>query len=146
MMSYSWTKLLLDRGTPLTSYDAALEGAAAIGMFRLPEDKDAVQVASDFLSGVYEHILTTIAKQITEEALRVTPLEFWFTVPAIWSDEAKHSTLEAARRAGFGSRRGNIQDTICLIPEPEAAAIAALRRSVNDGLGLPVKVKYPRSG
>ncbi|OJJ02097.1 hypothetical protein ASPVEDRAFT_887752 [Aspergillus versicolor CBS 583.65] len=130
MMSYSWTKLLLDRGTPLTSYDAALEGAAAIGMFRLPEDKDAVQVASDFLSGVYEHILTTIAKQITEEALRVTPLEFWFTVPAIWSDEAKHSTLEAARRAGFGSMRANIQDTICLIPEPEAAAIAALRRSL----------------
>ncbi|OJJ58314.1 hypothetical protein ASPSYDRAFT_1179147 [Aspergillus sydowii CBS 593.65] len=138
MMSYSWTKLLLDRGTPLTSYDAALEGAVAIGMFRLPEDKDAVQVASDFLSGVYEHILTTIAKQITEEALKLTPLEFWFTVPAIWSDEAKNSTLEAARKAGFGSRKGNIQDTICLIPEPEAAAIAALRRSVNDGLGLTV--------
>lgn len=145
MMSYSWTKLLLDRGTPLTSYDAALEGAAAIGMFRLPEDKDAVQVASDFLSGVYERILTTIAKQITEEALKLTPLEFWFTVPAIWSDEAKNSTLEAARKAGFGSRKGNIQDTICLIPEPEAAAIAALRRSVKDGLGLTVTVRYPTS-
>lgn len=59
----------------------------------------------------------------------------------MWSDEAKHLTLKAARRAGFGSRKGNVQDTICFIPEPEAAAIAALRRSVNDGLGLPVKVR-----
>ncbi|RDW74281.1 Hsp70 family protein [Aspergillus mulundensis] len=139
MNSYSWTKLLLDTGSRLTNYDADLEGATALGMFRLPEDKDAVEVAGDFLSGVYRHILRCIAQQRTEEALSITPLEFWFTVPAIWSDEAKHATLEAARCAGFGSRRGRVQDTICLIPEPEAAAIAVLRRATADGLGFLVK-------
>ncbi|KAL4876440.1 hypothetical protein BJY04DRAFT_231620 [Aspergillus karnatakaensis] len=139
MLSYSWTKLLLDRGTPLSRYDAALESTAAMGVFRLPDDKDAVEVAGDFLAGVYEHIMATIAKQVTEEILQVTPLEFWFTVPAIWSDEAKHNTLVAAQRAGFGSRKGNIMDKICLITEPEAAAIAALSRSMRDGLGSSVQ-------
>ncbi|KAL3480533.1 hypothetical protein BJX99DRAFT_266451 [Aspergillus californicus] len=139
MTAYSWTKLLLDRGTPLTRYDSALEDSARLGIFRLPEDKDAVQVASDFLAGVYEHILKTIAKHITEETLRITPLEFWFTVPAMWSDEAKNTTLEAARRGGFGSRGGSVEDKICLIPEPEAAAIAVIRRSTTDGLGFSVK-------
>ncbi|KAL4900219.1 hypothetical protein BDW74DRAFT_182974 [Aspergillus multicolor] len=137
VQSYSWTKLLLDRGSRLTNYDAALENATAPGMFDLPEDKDEVEVAGDFLSGVYNHILTCIAKRITEEALNRIQLEFWFTVPAIWSDQAKHATLKAARRAGFGSRRGNVEDTICLIPEPEAAAIAVLKRSTE--VGLPVK-------
>ncbi|KAL2851693.1 hypothetical protein BJX68DRAFT_265937 [Aspergillus pseudodeflectus] len=139
MVAHSWTKLLLDRGTPLTQFDDALEEAAGMGIFKQPPGKSAIQVVADYLSKVYNHILQAIAKQITEATLQITPLEFWFTVPAIWSDEAKHATLQAARLAGFGTRPGNVEDKINLITEPEAAAIAALRKTTTDGMGASVK-------
>jgi molecular chaperone DnaK (HSP70) len=141
MIAYSWTKLLLDENTPLTRYDdATLENASVMGILKLPKDKDAIQVVSDFLSEVYKHILKMIAKQITEEALRITPLEFWFTVPAIWSDRAKDATRKAAEIAGFGNSHDRREDTIFMITEPEAAAIAALKKTTIDGLGASVKV------
>ncbi|KAJ0417519.1 hypothetical protein BJY00DRAFT_325500 [Aspergillus carlsbadensis] len=139
MVAQSWTKLLLDRGTPLTRFDDALEEAAGMGIFKLPPGKSAIQVVADYLSKVYDHILRSIAKQITEATLQITPLEFWFTVPAIWSDQAKDATLQAVRLAGFATRSGSVQDEINLITEPEAAAIAALRKTNAAGLGCPVK-------
>ncbi|KAL3449873.1 hypothetical protein BJX65DRAFT_305887 [Aspergillus insuetus] len=139
MVAHSWTKLLLDLGTPLTQFDDALEDAAGMGIFKLPPGKSAIQVVADYLSNVYRHILQAIAKQITEATLQITPLEFWFTIPAIWSDEAKHATLQAARLAGFGTRPGNAEDKINLITEPEAAAIAALRKAATDGMGASVR-------
>jgi molecular chaperone DnaK (HSP70) len=51
-------------------------------------------------------------------------MEFWFTVPAIWSDQAKSATLTAAANAGFGC---GSNDRISLIPEPEAAGVATLK-------------------
>ncbi|KAF3480439.1 heat shock 70 kDa protein 12A [Arthroderma uncinatum] len=61
-------------------------------------------------------------------------MEFWFTMPAIWSDKAQHATREAAKRAGFGSRPG---DEIYMISEPEAAAIAALKdHTSNEALSI----------
>jgi molecular chaperone DnaK (HSP70) len=143
MVAHSWTKLLLDRGTPLTQFDDALEEVAGMGIFKQPPGKSAIQVVADYLSKVYNHILQAIAKQITEATLQITPLEFWFTVPAIWSDEAKHATLQAAHIAGFGTRPGNVEDKINLITEPEAAAIAALRKTTTDGMGPSVKVSSP---
>jgi hypothetical protein len=62
------------------------------------------------------------------DILKITPMEFWLTVPAIWSDEAKAATRAAAKAAGFGSRPG---DEINLIPEPEAAAHLALKSSIH---------------
>jgi hypothetical protein len=138
MTEYSWTKLLLDQNSPLTRYDdAALEGASRSGILKLPEGKSAVEVVSDYLSDVYQHILTAIAKQITDETLAITPLEFWFTVPAIWSDQAQSAMRTAARTAGFGGRPG---DNIFLISEPEAAAVAALRKYTTNSMGGSVRV------
>ncbi|BCR91386.1 Hsp70 family protein [Aspergillus chevalieri] len=137
MIAYSWSKLLLDENTPLTKYDdAALDGSSGAGILKLPKGKNAVDVVSNYLSEVYQYILKTIAKQITEEALSVTPLEFWFTVPAIWSDQAQSATRTAARRAGFGSRVG---DYIFMISEPEAAAIAALKKYTTNSMGGSVE-------
>lgn len=141
MVAYSWTKLLLDENTPLTKYDdTALENASGMGILRLPANKTAVDVVSDYLSEVYKHIHRTIAKQITEETLRITPLEFWFTVPAIWSDQAQDATRKAAQRAGFGRSVERPNDEIFMITEPEAAAVAALKKTTTDGLGASVKV------
>jgi hypothetical protein len=145
MTAYSWTKLLLDKHTPLTRYDdAALEGASGAGILKLPAGRDAVGVVSDFLREVYHHILAIITKQFTEEALRITPIEFWFTVPAIWSDLAIDATRTAAERAGFGKSLWRPNDSIHMITEPEAAAIAALNRTTNDRLEASVKVSKLR--
>ncbi|KAL2819072.1 hypothetical protein BDW59DRAFT_181760 [Aspergillus cavernicola] len=140
MIAYSWTKLLLDQGTPLTQYDdPALENASETGILKLPEGKDAVQVVTDYLTQVYRHILKTISKNITEEALRITPIEFWFTVPAIWSDKAQNATKIAAHRAGFAGSFLRRRDKIFLISEPEAAAITALKKYTTGIMGGSVK-------
>ncbi|OAX80402.1 hypothetical protein ACJ72_05262 [Emergomyces africanus] len=138
MTAFSWTKLLLDQNAPLSKYDdPGLEKASEIGILRLPEGKRATDVVSDYLSEVYHHILQRIGKQITEDTLRATPLEFWFTVPAIWSDQAQNATVNAARQAGFGTRPN---DEIFLISEPEAAAIASLKKyTTPNGVGGFVK-------
>ncbi|RAO68865.1 uncharacterized protein BHQ10_004877 [Talaromyces amestolkiae] len=137
---YSWTKLLLDKNAPLTKYDdPILEQATKSGILQLPANKDAVTVVADYLTGIYDHIMLTLEKQLTEPVLRVSPIEFWFTMPAIWSDQAQAATREAAQRAGFGSRPGRPLDAINMITEPEAAAIAALTRSTTDIVGVPVK-------
>jgi hypothetical protein len=141
MLSYSWTKLLLDQGTPLTQYDdSTLETASQTGILKLPTGKTAVDVVADYLSEVYQHILKTISKNITEADLRITPLEFWFTVPAIWSDRALDATRTAAQRAGFGKSSLRPMDQIFLISEPEAAAVTALKKYTTSSMGGSVKV------
>ncbi|PYI02703.1 actin-like ATPase domain-containing protein [Aspergillus sclerotiicarbonarius CBS 121057] len=133
MTAYSWTKLLLDKNTPLTKFDdTALKKASGVGILMLPEGKTAVDVVTDYLAEVYKHIMKTIAKMISEEALSVTPIDFWFTVPAIWSDEAQAATREAAKRAGFASPARR-HDKIYMISEPEAAAITALEKYTRNG-------------
>ncbi|GFF52593.1 heat shock 70 kDa protein 12A [Aspergillus udagawae] len=140
MLSYSWTKLLLDQGTPLTQYDdSTLETASQTGILKLPKGKVAVDVVADYLSEVYQHILKTISKNITEADLRITPLEFWFTVPAIWSDRALDATRTAAQRAGFGKSSLRPMDQIFLISEPEAAAVTALKKYTTSSMGGSVK-------
>lgn len=142
MKFYSWTKLLLDKNAPLTKYDdPMLEQATKSGILQLPADKDAVTVVADYLTGVYEHIMRILEKGLTEPILSVSPIEFWFTMPAIWSDQAQAATREAAQKAGFGSRPGRLSDAIYMITEPEAAAIAALTRSTTDIVSVPVKVR-----
>lgn len=127
MKSYSWTKLLLDQRTAATKYnDAELEATSNIGILKFPKGKGATSVAADFLESVYKHTMSILAKQITEDALTITPLEFWFTMPAIWSDKAQSSTRKAAMQVGFGSRAG---DQIFMITEPEAAALATKKNA-----------------
>jgi molecular chaperone DnaK (HSP70) len=141
MISYAWTKLLLDRGTPLTKYDdSALEKASNVGIMQLPENKSPEDLVGEYLAKVYEHILKIIGKSITEETLQVTPIEFWFTVPAIWSDRAQRATRDAARRAGFAGTLHRPSDRLFLITEPEAAAIAVLSKYASSKLGGAVKV------
>ena len=131
MKSYSWTKLLLDSKTQFTMYDdKSLETRnAQEGYLRLPPDKSAVDVATDYLYEVNKFMLAELEKTLSPEVVKVTPFEFWFTVPAIWSDRAKDLTRRAALEAGFGKRPG---DQIFMIPEPEAASIATLKSLTHD--------------
>ncbi|KAF4536091.1 Heat shock protein HSP73 [Lasiodiplodia theobromae] len=125
MESYLWTKLLLDRGTTVAELDdPALKDLFGKGMLKLPRDKTAKDVCTDYLMGLYDYMVSVLCKKYSPEVYAVTPIECWITVPAIWSDAAKDATRSAALKAGFGSRHF---DKVNIIPEPEAAALAALK-------------------
>jgi hypothetical protein len=130
MTSYSWTKLLLDRNAPPSeSDDPELKNVIHSGMLKVPRGKKPVDVVSDYLGCVYRMFWSVLVEKLGgSDILDVTPMEFWLTVPAIWSDEAKFATRDAAKRAGFGARPG---DQINLISEPEAAAHLALKSSLS---------------
>lgn len=106
------------------------------GMLRLPRGKSARDVCADYLREIYRDILAHLNKKLGENVVDMLQMEFWFTVPAIWSDRAKEDTMAAAKAAGFGALEG---DEINLISEPEAAAVAALT-GLNEGTGSQLKV------
>lgn len=54
--------------------------------------------------------------------MTMTTVQFVLTVPAVWSDSAKHATLQAAEKAGMGNRH-----ELKMISEPEAAALYTLK-------------------
>jgi hypothetical protein len=116
---------LLDKNALIGAYDdPALADMAGQGMMKLPDFRKAEEVCEDFLHELYIYLVSKLREEITEETYDATPMECWITLPAIWSDEAKDATLNAARKAGFGSRP---DDAIFTIAEPEAAAIATLK-------------------
>lgn len=130
LKSCCWTKLLLDRRTKPTEFDDPLLQVAVGGnIMGLPRGKSAEDVVSDFLKFLYKHCLDRLEEKMTPGILAVTPLEFWFTMPAIWSDAAQYATKRAAERAGFGSRGS---DVVKMITEPESAAVAALKSTTED--------------
>lgn len=124
MKSYAWTKLLLDKGAANGQFDdLSLKEYFGSGVLALPPGKSAERVCSDYMACLYRHLVSRIQHKVK---LDITPMEVWITVPAIWSDSAKQSTLRAAERAGFGKRQ-YLGDTISVITEPEAAALTILK-------------------
>ncbi|OCL13732.1 hsp70-like protein [Glonium stellatum] len=132
MVSYAWTKLLLDQAARPTEYDDPdLMKAADTGLMRLPPGKRAKDVVTDYMKGMYRmftRALKNAGMLVEDEIALPMPIEYWVTVPAIWSEEAKWAIRDAAMDAGFGTRPG---DTINLIAEPEAAAHLALKDSIR---------------
>lgn len=136
--SYTWTKLLLDKDARLTEYDdPTLKDLFGDGMLRLPPGKRAPDVCQDYLHGMYLYLVSTLEKRFTPQLFRVTPMECWITVPAIWSDKARSLTRKAAIKAGFGSR---LFDVVNVISEPEAAALTVLKPHIGETATDPFKV------
>jgi molecular chaperone DnaK (HSP70) len=129
MRSYAWVKLLLDQETTPTKHDLAELETSQGSLLDLPRGKSATDVVSDYLKEVYQHTMRTLEQRLSSEILKITPIHYWFTVPAIWSDRAKAATRDAIKAAGFCSRT---MDEISLITEPEAAAVATLNTMAND--------------
>lgn len=136
----SWTKLLLEKDTNITNFDdpnlEKLALTATQGIMKLSPGKTATEVVGDYLRGVYNFVISELERRATAAVINITPLEFWLTVPATWSDQAKKATRDAAKLAGFGSRPG---DEIFMITEPEAAAVAALSNLIEEGVPDQVK-------
>jgi hypothetical protein len=139
MQYYSWFKLKLDRAAATRFDDPSLRESEGEGYLRLPRNKSARQVCTDYLKEIYRFTMSEFTQRFDETVLRLTPIEFWFTVPAMWSDSAKDATMNAAKAAGFGTRAG---DNIYLIPEPEAAAIATLKKLTPMGTEEQISVSW----
>jgi hypothetical protein len=116
LVSYSYTKLLMDRSIPPDSLDHEA--------LRLPKGKTAQEVCEDYLRELYQFLIRKLEKELSAEIFRRTPMEFCMTLPSIWPDQARDSMRAAASAAGFGSQGGQSLQTIT---ESEASLIAALR-------------------
>lgn len=81
----------------------------------LPSDPrhSAEQLTADYLGALKTHLLYMLQRQLGDLQAKETPLQFILTVPAVWSDEAKEKTLQAAEKAGLGSHA-----PILMISEP----------------------------
>ncbi|KAH8174888.1 hsp70 protein [Sarocladium implicatum] len=111
-------KLFLDRSQKLPFYVSPLDTAAQLKRF----GKNVVDAVSDYLTQVHAHTMDTLTRRYGESFMASTKVEFVLTCPAVWSDAAKNTTLQAAERAGMGSRT-----EIQMISEPEAAAVYTLK-------------------
>lgn len=129
MKTYAWTKLLLDSAAAPTEYDdPGLRTVTGNGIMWLPPGKTAKEVATDYLRGMHRMFNDAIKEKMGDEICRNLPMEFWLTVPATWTEQAKQETRQAALDAGFVPKPSG---PIHVIPEPEAAAHLALKETVG---------------
>jgi hypothetical protein len=137
--SCQWTKLLL--GQDPRSSTVQVGTGSTSKYCTLPPLKSAKDVVRDYLKGLYKYLIERLQRH-DETTFNITPVQFWITVPAMWTDAAKTATIEAAQAAGFGSRA---MDTIHIITEPEAAALSVLMPRVGFGAltGFEVRVFLP---
>ena len=94
-------------------------------------NKSAEDVAVDYLRKIWEYTIDDIHKVRGDDWRDIYTIRAVMTVPAIWSPGAMERTLNIARKAG-------LPDDVCLVREPEAAALAVLKDRKEDGDTLQV--------
>lgn len=95
----------------------------AEGMRHNPMNKSPVDVVSDYLTALYDVIMSNLRREQGENFINKTAIDWVMTVPAVWSEKAQALTKEAASRAGIGQRE---KDRLFILSEPEAAAVYAI--------------------
>ncbi|CZR51515.1 uncharacterized protein PAC_01392 [Phialocephala subalpina] len=95
--------------------------------------KTTVDIVSDYIRAAYTYALSQIRTQSIGGFVDGLKKEFAVTVPAIWSEEAKTSTLLAVRKAHIDFRVLSPAD---LITEPEAAALCVFHAFSKTGLKI----------
>lgn len=136
----SWTKLLLDKNAVFGEDDDIISKIVVDeGMMHLPSHRNCKGGCEDFLHALYVAFAGYAERTLGADAFQMSPINCWISLPAIWSDEAKYATLNAAKKAGFAT---NPMDQIHTIAEPEAAAIGTLRELAAPGTLNAVQVSY----
>ena len=107
-------KLLLDEGQARI-YDHARESKKIINKM----NKDIVEIVGDYLGKIISHVNQILDRRFGN-TLSCMELNYVLTVPAVWSDKAKNSTLRAGISAGIPA------SSVSLVSEPEAAALYCL--------------------
>ncbi|KAI9661677.1 MAG: hypothetical protein M1821_008915 [Bathelium mastoideum] len=117
-------KLLLDPDQDRPLYDpTTIAGAGAeIELLGNPP----IDVAAAYMGAIYQYALKKIEGKVPKSYLEMLDKRFVLSVPAVWSEKAKDTTLRTARNAGIAP--------IELIKEPEAAALFTLHNLKNQGL------------
>lgn len=116
-MKLQCVKLLLESSEQY--YSAILKDTIAqINSILREINKTAEEVVTDYLSLLWEYSKSYIRKTYPHFETTYS-LSVILTVPAIWGQEARKSTLKAAKEAGIND--------VELRTEPEAAALATLR-------------------
>ncbi|KAF3223573.1 hypothetical protein TWF679_000019 [Orbilia oligospora] len=93
-----WTKLLLD-----PDYTNLVPEAQEASK-KIPHNKAVTELVTDYLSALRAHITETLTAVYGLTFLKRSKLKYILTVPAIWSEKAKETHLEAAGKAGYGSK------------------------------------------
>lgn len=84
--------------------------------------KKALDFTADYLKGITTYVSKqSLTRVYAPEFLQGQKVSYVITVPAIWGNEAKELTKEAAERAGI------LRRNLILITEPEAAALYCAR-------------------
>lgn len=125
MKAYSWTKLLLDTNATLSEFDdEVLRTTVSLGLFQPKSKKEAVDVATDYLRHALSYTMSLLEQKL-DGLLARYPVDIHFAIPATWSEKIREMSERAVMQA-WGNRKP--QDTLTLVPEPEAAAEAVLKR------------------
>ncbi|RMZ73776.1 Hsp70 family chaperone [Pyrenophora seminiperda CCB06] len=127
---HMWTKLLLD-DQKAGEVDKILEELSLSDNADM--SKKPVDIIAQFLAHVKVHLFKNLDIHYDKDLWRTLPLTLVVTVPAVWSDAAKHSTLQAVHKAGFNKVELPQLKRTMLTTEPEAAAIYTIQ-SMQGGI------------
>lgn len=83
-------KLLLDPGQEMPIYVPASNTATELRRLGKP----AVEVVADYMAAIYTHAMSKIESKMPADYLRMCRRKFVVSVPAVWSDKAKDTTLK----------------------------------------------------
>ncbi|KAK2776029.1 hypothetical protein FQN53_002888 [Emmonsiellopsis sp. PD_33] len=121
--TFSWFKLLMNQGGHASNEDdPLLQQAIGAGLLKVPEGKTAKELAQDYMTCLYQHVLKYLQKAYKSKIIGNLPIHAILTAPADWGPEYKATLINIAEAAGIASRDC---DRISTIDEPEAAALAA---------------------
>jgi len=126
--TFRWFKLLLD---PKHKFRGEAEPIQTSNRLLGTLNKTAEDVASDYLKLIWEYTKQDIKNLKGDDWDSIYELRAVLTVPAIWSPAAKDRTLRVAKNAG-------LPDSISLVTEPEAAALAVLKAKNDEDTTLKV--------
>lgn len=96
-------------------------------------NRSSVLNIADYLKVLHEYVLEDVTRGFAKNYDPST-FRYCLTVPAMWSDLAKHSMRKAAIKAGLVSEN-DPQDRLILISEPEAAALYCEKMCEQVNLG-----------
>ena len=124
--SFRWIKLLLEPTLNLGSSDVI--DLAEIQRLLEETHRTAIEVASDYVRCLWEHVKAQIIKDHGLATFDFADKSIVFTVPAEWTPAAKDNTYKVAVGAGLVSA----DYKLFMVTEPEAAAIAVLKDRANN--------------
>jgi hypothetical protein len=114
-------KLKFDQGTSALASELEKLSFEGLGY----SGRDVVDLCADYLRELRRHAQIHLQQRFGEEVYNSMNKELVITVPAVWSERAKHWTLEAVKRAGIDATK------LTLVTEPEAAAIYTLNQMME---------------